>query len=318
MTQPTGPRPPLDVRGAVDLSTLGRPPAPAPGGPAPAGGGEAGAGTATGVVVDVTEASFPEVVQRSTEVPVVLTLWAARDAASSSVTATLVQIAGELGGRLLVGRIDVERSPQVAQAVSSQSGSTVVAVVKGQAVPLPPLEQATGEQVRAVVDQVLQMAAANGVTGRIPVDGEPAPEPEEPPLPPLHQEAFDAIERDDLDAAVAAYTKALGENPKDEDARVGLAQVELLRRTRTVDPAAARAAAAADPTDVEAQLVVADLDVLGGKVEDAFARLVDTVRRTAGADREQARVRLVELFSVVGDTDPRVMTARRALASALY
>jgi putative thioredoxin len=320
MTQPTGPRPPLDVRGAVDLSTLGRPPAPAPGGPAPsgAGTGEGGAGAATGVVVDVTEASFPEVVQRSVEVPVVLSLWAARDTASSSVTATLVQIAGELEGRLLVGRIDVERSPQVAQAVSAQSGSTVVAVVKGQAVPLPPLEQATAEQVRAVVDQVLQMAAANGVTGRVPVDGAPAPEPEEQPLPPLHQEAFDAIERDDLDAAVAAYTRALGENPKDEEARVGLAQVELLRRTRTVEPSAARAAAAADPTDVEAQLVVADLDVLGGKIEDAFARLVDTVRRTAGPDRERARVRLVELFSVVGDTDPRVMAARRALASALY
>lgn len=316
MTQPTGPRPPLDVRGAVDLSTLGRPAAPAPGGRA--ADGAAADAPGAGVVVDVTEASFPEVVQRSLEVPVLLTLWAARDAASSSVTATLVQIAAELGGRLLVGRIDVERNPQVAQAVSSQSGSTVVAVVKGQAVPLPPLEQATGEQVRAVIDQVLQMAEANGVTGRIPVDGAPAPEPEEPPLPPLHQEAFDAIERDDLDAAVAAYTKALGENPKDEDARVGLAQVELLRRTKAVDPTSARAAAAGDPTDVDAQLVVADLDVLGGKVEDAFVRLVDTVRRTAGDDRERARVRLVELFAVVGDADPRVMTARRALASALY
>ncbi|WP_225753740.1 tetratricopeptide repeat protein [Actinotalea sp. Marseille-Q4924] len=316
MTQPTGPRPRLDVRGAVDLSALGRPPAPAPGGPA--GAAPAGDdGVAAGVVVDVTEATFPEVVQRSVEVPVLLSLWAAGDAASTSVTATLVQIAGELGGRLLVGRIDVERSPQVAQAVSAQSGSTVVAVVKGQAVPLPPLEQATAEQVRAVVDQVLQMAEANGVTGRVDVGGE-APEPEEPPLPPLHQEAYDAIERDDLDAAASAYTRALAENPRDEDARIGLAQVELLRRTQDVDPATARAAAAADATDVEAQLLVADLDVLGGKVEDAFTRLVDTVRRTAGDDRERARVRLVELFAVVGDTDPRVMTARRALASALY
>ncbi|EYR63778.1 thioredoxin [Actinotalea ferrariae CF5-4] len=316
MTQPTGPRPRLDVRGAVDLSSLGRPPAPAPGGPAGAAPGSDG--VPAGVVVDVTEATFPDLVQRSVEVPVVLTLWAAGDAASTAVTATLVQIAGELGGRLLVGRIDVERSPQVAQAVSAQSGSTVVAVVKGQAVPLPPLEQATGEQVRAVLDQVLQMAAANGVTGRVPVDGEPAPVVEEPPLPPLHQAAYDAIERDDLDAAVAAYTQALAENPRDEDARIGLAQVELLRRTQGVDPSAARASAAADPADVAAQLVVADLDVLGGMVEDAFARLVDTVRRTAGEDREQARVRLVELFAVVGDTDPRVMTARRALASALY
>lgn len=308
MTQNPGHGPRIDVRGAVDLSTLGRPPAPAPGG--------SGA-PASGVVVDVTEATFADVVQRSLEVPVVLSLWAARDAASSQVTATLVSVVESLGGRVLLGRVDVERSPQVAQAISAQAGSTVVAVVRGQAVPLPPLEQATAEQVGAVLDQVLEMAAANGVTGTVDAAAPPQ-EPDEPPLPPLHQEAYDAIDRGDLDAAVDAYERALAENPRDEMARVGLAQVELLRRTEGVDVAAARSAAADGPTDVPAQLVVADLDLLGGAVEDAFARLVDTVRRTAGPDREQARLRLVELFAVVGDTDPRVMTARRNLASALY
>src|SRR5690606_32913785 len=128
-------------------------------------------------------------------------------------------------------------------------------------------------------------------------------EPAEPELPPLHQEAYEAIERDDLDGAVGAYERALAQDPRDEMARAGLAQVQLLRRTRGVDPAAARAAAAADPRDVDANLVVADLDVLGGMVEDAFARLVDLVRVTAGDEREAVRVRLVELFGVVGDAD---------------
>src|SRR5690606_34077485 len=108
------------------------------------------------------------------------------------------------------------------------------------------------------------------------------------------------------------------ENPRDDMARAGLAQVSLLRRTAGVDVPAARAAAADAPDDVEAHLLVADLDVLGGQVEDAFARLVDTVRRTSGDEREAARVRLIELFTVVGDDDPRVGAARRALASALY
>lgn len=312
MSQPTGPRPPLDARGAVDLSTLGRPPAPAPG---------SAASPASPAVVDVTEETFADTVQRSTEVPVVLSLWVAHDAASTQVTATLTQVVGELEGRVLLGRIDVERSPQVAQAVSQQAGATVVAVVQGQAVPLPPLDQAGPEQVRAVLDQVLQMAAANGVTGRVDVgEAETAEDvpAEEPPLPPLHQAAYDAIERDDLDAAVAAFGQALAENPRDEQARAGLAQVELLRRTADVDAAAARRSAADDPRDVAAQLVVADLDVLGGMVEDAFARLVDTVRVTVGEDRDRARVRLVDLFTVVGDDDPRVSAARRALASALY
>ncbi|HRA50229.1 tetratricopeptide repeat protein, partial [Actinotalea sp.] len=162
-------------------------------------------------------------------------------------------------------------------------------------------------------------AAANGVTGTVAVGAPPAEEePAEPPLPPLHQAAYDAIERDDLDAAVAAYTQAIAENPRDADAQAGLAQVELLRRTRDLDPATAMAAAEAAPRDVEAQLAAADLELLGGLVEDAYARLVALVRVTAGPEREATRVRLIALFAVVGDTDPRVLAARRALASALY
>lgn len=315
MTQTPGPRPSLDVRGAIDLSGLGRTPAPPPGGsPAPAGQG------AVGAVVDVTEASFADVVQQSLQVPVVFVLWASWSEASAAVTADLVRVAGEMGGRFLLARVDAEASPQIAQAFQAQSVPSVVAVLKGQ--PLPLFQgQVPLEDIRAVIDQLLAAAAANGVTGTLdvsPVEETPAPEPEEPPLPPLHQAAFDAIERDDLDGAATAYTQALAENPRDEMALAGLAQVELLRRTRDVDLAAARAAAAADPADVDAQLVVADLDLLGGMVEDAFSRLIDVVRRTSGPDREQARVRLVELFGLIGDADPRVGAARRALASALY
>jgi putative thioredoxin len=101
-------------------------------------------------------------------------------------------------------------------------------------------------------------------------------------------------------------------------ARAGQAQVGLLTRTHEVDLAGARAAAAADAGDLTAQLLVADLDVLGGNVEDAFARLIDLVRTTAGDERERVRLRLIDLFEVVGGDDPRVAPARRALANALY
>ncbi|WP_188037707.1 tetratricopeptide repeat protein [Actinotalea sp. JY-7885] len=313
MSQPTGPRPPLDVRGAVDLSGLGRPPAPAPGGPAAGSGGSR-------FVLDVAdEATFAQVVQSSAEVPVVFVLWASWSEASTTVAADLVALADEYAGRFLLARVDAEATPQIVQAFGAQGVPAVVAVLRGQPVPL--FQGAAAPQdIRAVLDQVLQAAAANGVTGTLPGGDEPQ-EPQElaePPLPPLHQAAYEAIERDDLDGAVAAYTQALQEDPRDDEARAGLAQVELLRRTADVDPAQARSAAAADPRDVAAQLRVADLDVLGGQVEDAFARLVDVVRTTAGEDREAARVRLIELFGVVGDTDPRVLAARRALASALY
>ncbi|MBO1750838.1 tetratricopeptide repeat protein [Actinotalea sp. BY-33] len=312
--QPVGNQPRLDVRGAVDLSGLGRTPAPAPGGP-PTGGGAA----TPGYVVDVTEASFADVVQQSVQVPVVFVLWAAWSEVAAEVVKDLVALADEFEGRFLLARVDSEASPQIAQAFQAQSVPSVVAVLKGQPVPLFQ-GQASTEDVRAVLTQLLEAAAANGVTGRVeagPVEPE-TEEPAEPPLPPLHQAAYDAIERDDLDAAAAAYDQALLEDPRDDMARAGRAQVELLRRTQGADLAAVRSAAADAPRDVEAQLAVADLDVLGGKVEDAFVRLVDLVRVTAGEEREAVRVRLVELFGVVGDDDPRVMAARRSLASALY
>ncbi len=314
----------LNVRGAVDLSALRRPqqtqpgsPAGAPGAP-PAGGGP----SLPTPVLDVTVSTFERVVQLSTTVPVVVDLWTPRSPASQQFSASMAGIAVELDGRLLLARVDVDAEPQIAQAFGVQQVPAVMAVIAGQPVPL--FEgAATDAQVRQVFDQLLALAAQQGVTGRLTITGDGADAPaddesEEPPLPPLHQEAFDAIERDDLDGAESAYRRALAENPRDAEATAGLAQVGLMRRTKDADLAAAREAAASDPDDVDAALLVADLDVLGGHVEDAFVRLVEAVRRTSGDERERVRVRLVELFDVVGGDDPRVLAARRALASALF
>lgn len=311
MSQPSQqPRPRLDVRGAVDLSTLARSSTPPPGSPG-------GLPAASGYVRDVDQATFPDVVQASTQHPVVVVLWAPWSEVSQQVAADLAALADEDAGRWLLARIDAEANPQVAAAFQAQSVPTVVAVLAGQ--PLPLFQGAyPREQVRGVIDQLLAAAEANGITGRVAAS---APQPEEEPepeLPPLHQSAYDAIERGDLDAAQDSYEQALRENPRDAMARAGLAQVGLMQRTAGVDPRAAREAGAARPDDVDAQLLVADVDLFAGAVEDAFGRLVDVVRRTSGADRDRVRERLVELFEVVGTDDPRVVAARRALASALY
>lgn len=281
-------QPHLPMHGAVDLSGLSaRPPAAdVPG------------------VVDVTEANFAEVIQRSAEKPVVLTLWSAADPASSSVTSLLVELAGELANQLVVGRVDVSRAPQVAQAIGSQTGATVAAVVRGQAVPLPPLDGATREQLRVLLEQVVTMAAENGVGAAEPAESAP---------PPRLQEANDALARGDLAAAAAEYSAALTADPRDGEARAGLARVELRQRT---EAAPAPQAPAAD--DVDAQLAAADHEVVAGEVAAAFERLLALVRRTQGAERDRVRTRLVELFTAVGDADERVLAARRNLASALY
>jgi putative thioredoxin len=303
------------MRGAFDLSALSRPATPPPGEP----GGFPAPGR---YVVDTTEATFPELVQSSTQYPVVVLLWSSRGAEANELARDLGTVAAQYGGRFLLSRVDVDAFPQIATAFQVKQLPTVVAILAGQPVPLFQGSY-PAEQLAPVIDQLLAAASANGVTGTVPAEpGEPAVEEplevEEPPLPPLHQAAYDAIERDDLDAAAEAYAQALRENPRDDMARAGLAQVGLLQRTKDADLSAARTAAADGPTDVAAQLLVADLDVLGGKVEDAFSRLIDLVRVTTGEDREAVRIRLVDLFEVVGADDPRVPVARRALANALY
>ena len=316
MTNPT-PDPSFSTRGAVDLSALNRPQSPPPGEPG-------GAPSAGGYVLDVTDANFQQVVQDSTTYPVVMLLWIPTDKANADLGELLGRLAEEYAGRFLLGRLDAQAYPQVAAAFQVQGVPTVVAVLQGQ--PLPLFQGAAPEeQVRDVLEQVLAAAEQNGVTGRAPGQGgedearpEAEAEPVEEPLPPLHQEAYDAIERDDLDAAVAAYEKAIRQDPKDALAVAGLAQVRLLQRTRDADLQAVRTAAAAAPADVDAQLAVADTDMLGGKVEDAFARLLELLPGADADAKEKVRVRLVEYFEIVGPTDPRVVKARQRLAIALY
>ncbi|HET6667711.1 MAG TPA: tetratricopeptide repeat protein [Intrasporangium sp.] len=315
------------LRGAVDLSSLKRPAQPA--GPA-SGGGAAPttSGGTAGVIVEGSDAALRDIIAASARHPVVLVLWSSRLAESATFVATAKQVAQRYGGRFQLVTVDVDSNPATLQAFQVQAVPVSFALLQGQPVPLFEGAQPE-EQFAAVIDQVLALAAQNGVTGTVSPDadtdadgtsGEGDGEPAEAaaPLPPLHQKAFDAIEAGRLDEAADAYREAMAQNPADTDAKLGLAQVGLLQRTAGVDLAAARAAAADAPTDVDAQILVADLDLLGGHVEDAFLRLVDTVRVTSDADRNKAREHLVELFDVVGPTDERVVKARKALMSALF
>lgn len=316
----------LNIRGAVDLSGLRRPAAGRPGaGPGPAAPGAPGTGPAAGpgggtsvpsLIVDITAQNLEQVLSLSVTVPVIIDLWADWCQPCKQLSPVLEKVITEYDGRLLLGKVDVDAEQQVAQIFGAQSLPTVLGVLGGR--PMMLFQGAVPEaQVREVLDKVLQVAGQNGISGRLTVTGE-APEEQEEVLPPLHQAAFDALEKDDLDGATAAYEQALRENPSDALATAGLAQVDLLRRTAGVDANAARAAAAADPQDLDAQLLVSDLDLLGGHLDDAFGRIIDLVRVNFGDEREKLRLRLIALFDVVGGTDPRVIAARRKLASALF
>lgn len=301
------------MRGAVDLSALKNRPAPADGGT----GGGAGPGSDP-LVRDVTDATFAEVLELSRTVPVVVDLWSERTGPGAEASPSLEKAVRELAGRVVLARVNVDQSPQLVQAFRVQSVPMAVALLQGQPIPLFN-GAAPDDQVRQVLDQLLQVAAQNDVTGTVEATGAEAPaEPEEQPLPPLHQEAFDAIEAGDYARAVAAYEKALKENPRDEDAQAGLGQVRLLSRVQGVDLQQARDAAAQAPQDVDAQLTVADLDIAGGHVEDAFDRLLDLFAALPVDERKPVQERLIELFGLIGASDPRVVTARTRLTSLLF
>lgn len=301
---------PTDIRlpGAVDLSAL-RPPPPA----APGAGGADG----SSAVIDVTEATFAaEVMERSMTVPVVVDFWATWCGPCKQLSPVLERLANSSGGAWILAKIDVDANQRIAAAARVQSIPTVLAFVGGQ--PVHGFMGALPEaQVKAWLAEVLA-AAAGQSPGANPAAGPPEAAAPVAPADPGYDEADEAVGRGDLDAAAAAYQGVLERNPGDAEAALLLARVNLLRRGRAHDEKATRKRAADDPTNVDAALAVADLDMLGGHVEEAVSRLTDLIRATAGEDRDRVRGRLLELFGVLDVDDPRLAAGRRALSSALF
>ncbi|OLZ63889.1 co-chaperone YbbN [Streptomyces sp. IMTB 2501] len=285
--------------------------------------GGTGAVAPADLVIDVDEAGFEQdVLQRSAEVPVVIDFWAEWCQPCKQLSPVLERLAVEYNGRILLAKIDVDANQMLMQQFGVQGIPAVFAVVAGQALPL--FQGAAGEQqIRETLDQLVQVAEQRfGIAGlTVDPDAQPGAAPaevREGPYDAALNAAADALDAGDLAGAVQAYKNVLADDPAHPEAKLGLAQAELLQRVQGFDPQQVRQEAAAKPKDAAAQIAAADLDLVGGHVEDAFGRLIETVQRTVGDDRDTVRRRLLELFEVVGPEDPRVIGARRALARALF
>jgi putative thioredoxin len=269
--------------------------------------------------VPIDEQNLQAVLESSMTAPVLLVFFSrSRMPESGQLADDVETLSGEFEGRFLAGLVDIDATPQIAQAMQIPSVPLVVVVLDGR--PMPLLQSVVPiEELRATLTQVLQQLTAQGVTGRHTPRATAAPDAEGDEGPhPRYAPAYDALQAGDVDTAIAEFQKLVDANPADTEAASGLAMAAILRRTQGVDLGSARAAAAAAPDDVDAQTMVADLDMLGGHVEDAFGRLVELVRRTAGDDRDRARQHLLDLFAAVGNDDPRVLRGRQNLASALF
>lgn len=296
------------MAGAVDLSTLKN---KAEASASQSGG--AGAGGTGSAVIDVTEATFQaEVVERSMQVPVVVDLWADWCGPCKQLSPVLERLAAEGGGSWVLAKVDVDANPRIAQLFQVQSIPTVIAIAGGQPVeafagaqPEPQIRQWINSLLDSVRDQLPGVRAAEQAGA------------EEEPEDPRFTAAEEALEQGDYAAAESAYRQILDAEPDNQQAKAALAQVRFTARAESADPSAIERADA-DPADVEAQLAASDAELAAQRVEDAFGRLVRTVKNTSGEERDRVRQHLVEMFELFPEGDERVAKARRDLASALF
>jgi putative thioredoxin len=297
--------------GAVDLSALKQ--------KAQQSAGPAASSQGGSYVVEVTEQTFEaETIRRSVKHPVVVELYSPRVASGQQLSDTLADIANSSGGKFLLARLNVDTAPGIVQALGLQAVPTVIALIGGQ---VAPLFQGVlpADQVGAAIDQLLKAAVANGIVGRAdPADGPvDADSDDEPAVDPRFAAADEALARGDFATAVAEFDKLLAANPGDVEAQAGKAQAGLFARATRFDPEIVLAAARVDDS-VGVQLDAADVEMVSGRVEAAFDRLIGLIKTKAGDERNQVRVRLLELFETVGNADPRVLKARRDLMTALF
>jgi putative thioredoxin len=238
--------------------------------------------------------------------PVIVVMWSPRSTESADMVKVLGKLEIDYKEAFALARVDIEAHPQVAQAFQTKSIPYAVAIIAEQMVPL--FEQSYPEaQVRMVLDKVLSLASEQGV-GQAPVEQMEAEE----------IEALEALEAGDYVAAEAAYKKWLSRKPSENLAKLGLAQTQLLIRTEDLELVSVISESTKNPSDIGLQLKAADVEMVNGGVDAAFTRLLHAVRATSGDDRAKVKNHLLNLFSLVDPSDPRLVAARKELASALF
>ena len=238
--------------------------------------------------------------------PVIVLMWSPRSAESQAMITTLGKLEQVYEAKWSLARVNIDTHPEIAQAFQTKNVPYAVAIIAEQMVPL--FEQAYPEaQVRLVIDKVLALSAQQGI-GEAPVE---QMEPEE-------EEAMKALESGEFSHAEAAYKKWLSRKPNENLAKLGLAQTQLLIRTEGLDLNQVIEESTKSPTDIDLQLRAADIEIVNGGVEAAFSRLLNLVKATQGDDKNKVKNHLLNLFALVDQSDPRLISARKELANSIF
>ena len=247
-------------------------------------------------------------VSKSKEQVVVLLCWSPRSAQSKEILDILGKLESADKGAWLLGTVDVDSQPQVAQALQVKAVPIAIAIVAEQLLPLfesvPQIDQ-----VRLVINKLLELASQKGV-------GQAPEALAEIPLEPEEQAAYAALEKSDFKAAKIAYESWLKRKPNEPVAVIGLAQVDLMLRVDGLDPELTLKSAKSD--DLTSQLMCADIEIATGNNEAAFTRLLNVIRSFSGEEKDKAKLHLIQLFNLVNPSDPSLLKARNELASLLF
>ena len=271
--------------GAMDLSSLGS---------------NADALTVSSWLVQADQNTLREYLSISEKIPVLM-LISDETQESKDLRAVLEKILAASEGKFVGIEVSLSQSPQLAQAVGVSQAPAMLAILAGQPAPLFQ-GSISQQQLLQVLSQVLQLAQQNGITGKAKVGKKEAAKP----LSKDHQDAIGAIESGKLEEAKKLFEKILVEYPNDLDAQAGLAQVELMLRLQ-----------GKNLDELDQLMLGADQLLASRNPPAAFTLLLDLFAERVD-DRERIRSRLIQLFSLLGDSDASVLDARRRLASLMF
>ena len=232
------------------------------------------------VGIPVTQENLvSDFVSKSKEKVVVLLAWSTRSSQSKEILEILGKLEAADKEAWILGTVDVDSQPQVAQALQIKSVPVAIAIVAEQLLPLfesvPP-----ADQVRLVINKLLELASQKGVGS--------APEgPTEIPMEAEEEAAYAAMEKGDYKAAKLSYEAWLKRKPNEQVAIVGLAQVNLMIRIDGLDPVLTLKNAKAD--DLTSQLMCADIQIASGDLSGAFDRLLAVIKSNTGDQRDKAK-----------------------------
>jgi putative thioredoxin len=262
------------------------------------------------LVIDVDAASIRDYIALSDKLPIILLFIQSGEESSENLRRSLKALVEKAAGSVLALVVDATSSPELVQAFELTQIPSAYGLLKGQPAPLFVGDQPI-EQIQHIITKVLEVAKENGLTGKatlkeLPKEAEPSP---------TVMLAYEAIDKGDYPGAVALYEKALVENPSDVLAETGLAQVKLLIRLEGKDLADV---ASSEDSSEEAILLKADALIATGMAEAGFKLLLGLFEKTAKDSREPIRLRIVEMFLVVGNDHPEVIAARKSLSLLLF